>query len=62
MSTSNPHHGQDAAPARAVMGDDEERTESIFYSAIAYEKLCQKPSRLLTRIVYPADKPFNCVP
>jgi hypothetical protein len=28
---------------KLIMEDGEERTESIFYSAIAYEKLCQKP-------------------
>jgi hypothetical protein len=49
--------------ARLIMEDGEERTEGIFYSAIAYENLCQKPPKppypeLCTRpisrpIVYP---------
>ena len=40
----------------------EEWIEGMFYSAIAYENLCQKPLSRPTRIVYPTDKPSNCVP
>ena len=43
------------------MEDGQERTEGIFYSAIAYEKLCQSPKPAPTQIVYQADKQPNCV-
>src|SRR5947207_14668314 len=52
------------------MGDDEERTEGIFYSAIAYEKLWRKPKpplpELCTRpisrsIVYPDTSRYASV-
>ena len=38
--------------AKLIMEDGEERTEGIFYSTIAYEKLGQKPefcTRLISR-------------
>jgi hypothetical protein len=46
------------------MEDGEERTEGIFYSAIAYEKLryARGPKPPPTQIVYPANKPSNGVP
>jgi hypothetical protein len=48
---------------RAVMGDDEERTEGIFYSAIAYEKLCQKPKPPLPELcTRPISRPIVYVP